>query len=231
MKNLYKAKNLLNETLESFYWLGFIMADGHINDRQLSVTLQEKDEEQLKNLAKFLMIDNKMYVIKLIRGFKTEQPQISLVVSDSFNLPIYKELYGLKNNKTYNPPNLPVGLSKEQFISLLIGYIDGDGCIYNLTGVAKRYVSKKTGKLIEYERNDFNIQIKCHSAWFDFLCQLEVELYKHLGKELSKSKVSINKEGYAFWRIQDNKVIREIKKELQNLGIPCMARKWNKISV
>src|SRR5690606_7825362 len=51
-----KLKNLLNNTDESFYWLGFIMADGYIakDKSRLEITLCEKDLNHLEKFNKFI---------------------------------------------------------------------------------------------------------------------------------------------------------------------------------
>ena len=53
--NLKAAKNnikiLLEENLESYYWIGFILADGHIDgNKRLQITLKSIDYEHLKKL-------------------------------------------------------------------------------------------------------------------------------------------------------------------------------------
>lgn len=67
------------------------------------------------------------------------------------------EEYGLSYNKTYNPPEFSTysKYSKEQLIALLIGLIDGDGCI-TLNG----------------SEHSNAITITAHKVWNSFYTQL-----------------------------------------------------------
>ena len=136
-------KNLLQESYESYYWLGFIFADGHISkNNRLKVCLNNLDEEHLQKLSKFL--GN----IK-IRKYKNN---VELSIMDTKNIGLLKEKYEISNKKTYNPVNLKAIKYKRKMIALIIGFIDGDGHITNV-----------------YKRKDFSLTIKCHSSWIDIL--------------------------------------------------------------
>jgi len=56
-KKLADLSPLLNETLEAYYWMGFIMADGHLSKQnRLTVTLAIKDSDHLLKLKEFVFI-------------------------------------------------------------------------------------------------------------------------------------------------------------------------------
>ena len=58
-KSKTNLKALLNEDLASYYYTGFILADGHIDkNTRLQITLSVKDINYLTNMAKFLDIKN-----------------------------------------------------------------------------------------------------------------------------------------------------------------------------
>lgn len=134
---------LLNESNESYYWMGFILADGHItNNNRLVVGLSIKDKEHLARLAVYLKSDIIEYKNKC-----------TLNIMDTESLSQIRTRFNINHNKTYNPPNLDVfNISEDKLLSLFSGFIDGDGSIRNL-----------------YNRPDFNLQIKCHSSWLSIL--------------------------------------------------------------
>ena len=107
---------LINGTNESYYWLGFIMADGHFSKaNRICINLCKKDLAHLKKFANFVE-----YTGDLIK------PSITI----SYNK-IKDELYDkfrISNNKTYEPCLLDK-LSGEAFFSFIIGFMDGDGTI------------------------------------------------------------------------------------------------------
>ncbi len=104
-----------NETNEGYYWLGFLIADGHFNSSgQLEVNLSKKDLQHLKRFADF--IEYKKVLVK---------PRISIN---------YREIEGwlsqfeIMHNKTYNPCSFS-HLTEDRLFSFIIGFIDGDGSI------------------------------------------------------------------------------------------------------
>lgn len=130
------------DSLEFFYWIGFIMADGHISNCRLSITLSNKDENHLKKLADKLKVK--------VRKIKAnDQRRISLMNKDVICDIV--DRFNISNNKT----NTPCDISKitgDNLKSLSIGFIDGDGNIRNL-----------------WNRKDFAIRVKCHKSWLENL--------------------------------------------------------------
>lgn len=135
---------LLNNSLESYYWIGFILADGHVhNSVRLSITLSKKDKEHLIKLQKFLNIET-----------LKESSQISISGMDSNIIRKFCKKFDIKSNKTENPPDLKVfeNLNDFELESLFCGFVDGDGNIHNL-----------------HNRKDFHLRIKCHKSWENIL--------------------------------------------------------------
>jgi hypothetical protein len=225
---LQKAKRLLDESPEAYYWMGFILADGSfINNNVIAIRLKEDEKEHLEKMGSFLEINNKIAIYQA-NGYRKKDlntKSCNLVITDVENVPLIKEKFRIPARKTYNPPTLPE-MTREQFLSLFAGYIDGDGCIS--TQGTTRYRNKK-GEIVLYPRTDCIIQIKCHSSWLETLKIFEERLHKELGFELTKSKVGINKQGFCLWRIQNGKIVKSIKEGLQKLNLPLLLRKWNKI--
>lgn len=143
-KRIGDCKRLLNNSLESYYWIGFILADGHIQDnKRLVVGLSIKDVNHLKKLAEYLKIT-----------VKEDNEKCYLAIMDTKSITILSKIFDIKSNKTENPPNIDIfsSLPDDVYNSLMCGFIDGDGSIRRL-----------------HKRKDFNIKIKCHSSWFAFL--------------------------------------------------------------
>lgn len=107
---------LLNETSEIYYWLGFLMADGHFSKYSIQINLGKKD---IKHLQKFAKLVN--YNKKLIRP--------SLYINNKQIVDILKEKFKISSNKTYNPCKIINIKDKNLLFSLIIGFVDGDGSI------------------------------------------------------------------------------------------------------
>ncbi len=210
---------LLSDSYAAYYWLGFIIADGHLSKQNaLSVCVSVKDKIHLQKLADLLKTQIRHRNTEGSFKANTHKARAVLIsVGDSFLVPKIREKFGMeKTNKTYNPPVIPE-MNREQFLSFLAGYIDGDGCI------------AKQGDYGKYKREDTVIQVKCHNSWFNILCEMENRLYKELNFFLERNHVRITKQGYAFWKVSNNKIIKKLKAELINFNLPIMERKWSKI--
>lgn len=144
-KKIGDASFLLEESLLKYYWLGFILADGHISNNRLSITLSIKDREHLLKLANLLKI-NKVIDINnntfLASYFSLMDIKVFSILTSKYNI---------HSNKTTNPPNI-YSITGDNLKALSIGFIDGDGNITNLSN-----------------RKDFNIRIKTHHSWLEVL--------------------------------------------------------------
>ena len=122
------------DTEEKAYWLGFIYADGSVDDRhkRLKVTLSDVDEHHLLKLQKFLGHDKPLYKYKeKTFNLNSEyicKPQVELGV---YSVELFNslQLFGIIPNKTYNfcldISLIPNHLHKHFWR----GMIDGDGCV------------------------------------------------------------------------------------------------------
>ncbi len=116
MKKLSNVSNLLSESNEAYYWLGFLLADGHFSKNgQIQVNLSAKDLEHLRKFSTFV-------------EYEKDLNKPSLSISDSKVVPKIKGLYDIKSNKTYYPPKIS-DLDGDALFSLIVGFIDGDGTI------------------------------------------------------------------------------------------------------
>lgn len=134
---------LMEDTDVAWYWLGFILADGHITKNgQVVVMLSDKDEDHLSCLANFLGSSVRRPYNKPDRvyaHFKHLSPEdsdalartiVRVAVMESKVAPMISARLGLKSSrKTYNPPCLDAmeALTPTQLECLFMGFFDGDG--------------------------------------------------------------------------------------------------------
>lgn len=151
---------LLEETPETYYWVGFLLADGHFDKGRINFTLAKKDKKQVIKFAKFI-------------GWKGSVKETEIYASVS---PMHKDVvnklcekFDISGNKTYNPPRTILIHNKELLKYLLIGFIDGDGNIEK-----------------QYKRKDCFIRIKTHLSWKNIL----EEFCKLLGYSINHVKVN-----------------------------------------
>jgi ferredoxin-thioredoxin reductase catalytic subunit len=150
--------SLLEETPEAYYWVGFLLADGHFENGRVNFHLALKDSDQVKKFANFIKWSGKFYDrVELGIGFAAKHTEVVEELCKKFDI---------KQNKTYNPPKTILNHDKELLKYLLIGFIDGDGNIDN-----------------QYKRKDCFIRIKVHKSWDGILkefCELVGYDTKHV---------------------------------------------------
>ena len=195
---------LLNDINDSFYWVGFILADGHIsNNIKISISLSRKDIEHLQKFVDYVSCSD-IIIKDTMCSISLQNKEVGVDLCNKFNI---------KSNKTYEPMELKnYYFNKELLFSLIIGFIDGDGCINKV-----------------YKRQDCNIRIHLHKSWLNNLIFIENFLYSYFDIEKNKVYSTIGNDGYSTLTISDNNIITKIKKECLRLELPIMNRKWNKI--
>jgi hypothetical protein len=119
-KNYGKYFKLMDlKSPETCYWIGFLLADGHIykeTNIQMNLSIHDKDHvlKLQKYLGEFPILEYK--------------EQIRICISDKKLSKFLSSKFNWKSNKTKVPPIFPK-LSNVQMFSLIIGFIDGDGSI------------------------------------------------------------------------------------------------------
>jgi len=199
---------LMTDSVELYYWVGFILSDGHIpKNNRLRITLSNIDKEHLNKFRKFLKLPKKS--LKEV-GNKF----VSLAVMDNHYIDIFKKKFDISPTKTYNPPDLDFykNLPDSLFWSLVIGFIDGDGCI----------------KIRNYSNKMCLISVKNYKTWQYFhqmiLDRLSLK-FNH------NSKVNFTENKYSYICISQNKIIKFLKQQCINLNLPYLKRKWDKIDL
>lgn len=195
-KNGGKYSILTNyDDIISCYWLGFMLADGNIskkNNMMLNLAIKDKDhilkmEDHVGKTSVYYQNDN------IIRVVLNDSETFKKIASD----------FCWKTNKTKNPPVLPKSIPHDCIFSMVIGFIDGDGCID--------------------ERN--GLRVKCDGSWQDILN------YFYLILTGNSKKYQINNKGYSKFYIGNMIKLKDIKKKIMDLEIPAMDRKWDKIDI
>lgn len=115
------------DSIESYYWAGFIAADGWVASRdfQLGILLAGKDINHLKLFKEAIQSTNPIHIRK--NGsvvIRLSSRKVSNDLKNKFNITT-KKTFTLK---------FPDIKNKERLDAFILGYIDGDGCIYNTNG-------------------------------------------------------------------------------------------------
>ena len=125
------------DNMESFYWAGFIAADGCIKFKnkkykQLSIDLSQKDHDHLKKLKQSIVFDGPIHKISSGRIDKSEMTISSDKIFDDlvrFNIVPRKSLIY----------TFPKWLKKHELVNhFMRGYFDGDGSFYTSLGKGKK---------------------------------------------------------------------------------------------
>lgn len=214
-EGIYKIKGnegleiLLDNSLQSLYWIGFLLADGHFaNSQRISVELSSKDRTHLENFATYIGTSN-LYSRERILNDKTYLQDCVSINNIKVVSKIVKA-FNISNNKTKNPPDISkYEITEDQLISLIIGFIDGDGSIY---------VPSYTEKL----------RIECHKNWYDNLLFFENLLYKKFKTYKKVDQLTkISSRDTAVLEISSSIILRDLKKFITINSITVMNRKWD----
>lgn len=196
---------LFNKTFNSFYWLGFILADGCINeDGTLKVDLAIKDAEHVIKLSTYL--NTKYYFYPKYKSGKEGGTGICRVkIKDAILGVKLRDYLGVTGIKTYVPFSLDFIRNKYQMMAFLAGFIDGDGTIYE----------------------NGSASIVGHSNYFNFFENLGEILLNYKIISNFTVKISKNTSVIHFHRKND---MQSLKEQLIRMKLPLLLRKWNRTS-
>lgn len=214
MGHIQQKYDIFSNSLESYYWIGFLIADGHFeDDSAIYLELASEDVEHLKKFKKFAKTDNEIMVRDRDNAY-TSGRFVRLAIRDKDNIGKICKKFNIASDKTHHPPTLRVsGMSDEQFLALLIGFIDGDGWI------------SKNGK------EEPMIGIEVHSSWLNNLRIIE-NFLEHITQVKFKEQLShISKDDHAVMRITHFKVLKYIKTFAIKNKLPLLTRKWENLQI
>lgn len=172
---------LLNDTPLSYYWLGFIAADGYISKTGHFQISTSKNINHLTQLANFLSA--KITTNKFSKSsYKTNSLfYYRIAIKDKIIGVQIRNLLGIIDKKTYNPISLNFFDNDIKFYSFLIGFIDGDGYIYK-------------------GNKSWNIKIEIHQSWYNILKEIQQKVLHDFNYNIP---LYITKKGYAQIQIQN----------------------------
>lgn len=199
IKNSELSVLLLDNPI-SFYWVGFLTADGHFSkQKRIILVLSAKDIDHLLKFGKYISCPN---IHKYKRSFRISCCDTTLV-------PLITNKFNLSNNKTRNPPDI-IFDNDDLFLSFFAGFVDGDGCI---SGTGNRR----------------SIRIKVHRNWLKKLIEYEDRIYRIFNMPKT-TFTRLNKQEYASFGLSNRELLSNLKKKLISLNLPLLSRKWNRIN-
>jgi hypothetical protein len=212
-----KLANLLPDTPEAFYWMGFLCADGNFTERRIVLGVATKDLDHLRRFLAFVESTNEI-----------GEPQKGYHRAKLTNVSVVGKLrarFGIHNNKTHNPCNIS-WLDKDQLTAFFVGYADGDGCVMK---------SKVSINCV--------LSVVSHPSWLGNLQVMHRHLYKESGKiydidppkirnhvtSLPQSKDVKKTYQIVDFRISHRVVLQWLRRRANELSLPYMERKLGKI--
>jgi len=172
------------DTPEKAYWLGFFSADGYVHQErgQLSLELQEIDKSHVQKFANALSCNIPLMEIK---GNFNNKPWTHFRFSIKCrNLVNKMNFYGITQRKslTFVPVNIPYNY----FNYWILGYMDGDGCIFQAKNRIKISFTgtQDTLNLIKNFFNSNNQIILEHRCENTYKFTLEVDKSERFLKEI-----------------------------------------------
>lgn len=195
-------KLIEDESLQTFYWIGFLLADGSFyNESEFEFGLKDSDKNVLEEFGKYIELKGEI-------RYRESTNSNRIYFSNSISIPKFMKKYGFNFNKTYNPIDFSIlsKYSKEQITALLIGIIDGDGSI--------------TVNGSEYSNA---IVITAHKVWKTFYEKLLefLGIPIHIKDYKEKTTISIG--------IYKRELCVTLKQFILNNNLFYLERKWNKI--
>lgn len=194
---------LLNDSLLSYYWLGFILADGHLShDNKFAMHLSVRDKSHLEKFIKYVQIPK----LHLRGSIVTSQ------CSDRDNISTIKSKLRISGAKTYSPPPFnEYQITIPQWVALIIGFIDGDGSIITRT---------------DRSTHTHYCSIMLHKSWLNNLSYISDIIKKYVSNH--NGVVKITTRGYAQLRL-NNKILIYLYNFALTENLPILERKWDKL--
>lgn len=202
-KKKHHIEKLLLDVPESYYWIGFLLADGHLTNARFSVSLAEKDYNHLLKFADYIGYTKRISKrINPIDGWGAGCISYAVYLHDKFYLKQIKDKFDIHDQKTYNPPNPKVfqSMTDDQLTALVAGYIDGDGSI-------SMY---------------YNVKIQVHKSWLNVL--------KYFAQIIGESSQTYDRD-FAYLLNCTTEELKRFKRKCLRLNLPLLNRKWDRVDL
>lgn len=192
-------KLIENKSLETFYWIGFLLTDGSFYNNRFELGLKEDDVDVLRAFSDYIKFKGN---IKYRDSVKSNRIQFN----NKPSIEKFMKEYGFNYNKTYNPCSFEFfkNYSKEQITSLLIGIIDGDGNIQENGNIYTNVITITAYKLWE-------------NFYKELLTFLGIDLHISHRKDSNCISIKIYKREYCI----------ALKQFIINNNLFYFSRKWD----
>lgn len=199
----YNTEFFRKPNIESSYWAGFIAADGCVRYREntveLRIGLSQKDKPHLIKFSKEISYKG------IVHDYENKDgPYSVLCLGSAFEIAEdLKEHYNIVPNKSLNlqPPNLDADF----VLPFIIGYIDGDGSIWQDKKNNRLCISMVgTQEVLEWIRRELSLLP---------------------GKYSSKERV--HKYGSTAQYALRGRRALEVFDQISSIPVPKLSRKWN----
>ncbi len=217
-KNKKQCEKLLDGSLLSYYWHGFLIGDGNISSvGRFVVTLAIKDKEHLQKYNNWIPGKLQEYTTSIDneKSYSSGGTYIKYTCNDKITANLFLKIYDIENKKkTEFPPNLKNLEVSDQFISFFFGMFDADGCVCTRSNKDQQIAN--------------GLKIEVHKNWFDTLCYIQQKLLFFYKIE---SQVKYTSRGYAKLMITKYEYLKQLKQIAISLQLPILKRKWDKIDL
>lgn len=184
---------------QTFYWVGFIIADGSFYKSRFELSLSAKDKEHLEKFASYINYSNNI-------AYREGSNSYRISFNNKQSIVAIMNYYSINYSKTYNPVNFDsyIHFNKELLLSLLIGIVDGDGNIQNNGSKGANVIS-----------------ITTHKSWRTFYTKLlnVLNIPIHISEVKGANTITI--------RIFRREILLYIKHFIINNNLTVLGRKWN----
>lgn len=212
-----EAEKLLNGSFQSYYFIGLLFADGYFNKTTIRLSQSYKNREVVHNFAKYLGIQSfvkeseKVEKIKILNRDTVKNGICYVQFKNKIVLNELAKIFDIKlkkgETKTYNPPNVSVfnKMTDNEFISFLIGFIDGDGSIP--------------------DKKNKTISISANKNWERAILNWRKRLTPILRKKFTEKSVYI-KNNDVYFRVYGDEEFMYFYKFIKDNNLVVMKRKW-----
>lgn len=207
LRNTNRVDKLLLDTPEAYYWIGYLLADGHFGKKNVQIEVGLQDGSHLEILGTFLNV--KVHTETKTTTYHTHPIQTRTIYAmhtDAIKR-LRAKLGLLSTKKTSNPPSLPIEDS-DLFQACLIGFIDGDGCI----------------------NTNQQMKVEIDASWRDILQVWKTRIYQIHGC-INSSEATLSGRGFALMTISERQVLKGMKAFARKHKLPVLARKWDRIDL
>jgi hypothetical protein len=216
---------LLEETPTTYYWIGFLMADGSFSDRRLHLGVARKDLNHLKKFLNFVNSSNKISKTRNKHAQNKIHYRVKITCVQVIKALIDK--FKISSRKTYEPCSISHIQNSELLFSLIVGFLDGDGCVAKTNG------------------NSHRISFIGHPSWLENFCFMKKFIHNYFAHEdktnppkitkrwttLPQDKTKTKKEYFAAsFYISKTSLIEAIRDKAVELKLPFLQRKLGKIN-